>query len=68
MPTLEVRPLTAAIGAEVAGVSLADALEEETIACIRRALLDHLVLFFRDQDLTDEQHLDFALRFGPLSL
>jgi taurine dioxygenase len=68
MPTLEVRPLTATIGAEVAGVSLADALEEETIACIRRALLDHLVLFFRDQDLTDEQHLDFALRFGPLSL
>jgi taurine dioxygenase len=65
---VEVRPLTAAIGAEVAGVSLADALEDETIACIRGALLDHLVLFFRDQDLTDEQHLDFALRFGPLSL
>jgi taurine dioxygenase len=68
MPTVEIRPLTAAIGAEVGGVSLAEHLDDDTIACIRQALLDHLVLFFRDQQLTDDQHLDFALRFGPLSL
>jgi taurine dioxygenase len=68
MPTIELRPLTAAIGAEVSGVSLANPLDDETIRCIRLALLDHLVLFFRDQELTDEQHLDFALRFGPLSV
>jgi taurine dioxygenase len=68
MPTIEIRPLTAATGAEVSGVSLANPLDDETIRCIRLALLDHLVLFFRDQELTDEQHLDFALRFGPLSV
>jgi taurine dioxygenase len=68
MGTIEVRPLTAAVGAEVRGVSLADELSEETVADVRRALLEHLVLFFRDQAISDDEHLAFALRFGPLSI
>jgi len=68
MPTIEIRPLTAAIGAEIVGVSLANALDDAAVDRIRAALLEHLVLFFRDQDVTDEQHLAFALRFGPLSI
>jgi taurine dioxygenase len=68
MPTLEITPLTPAIGAEVSGVDLAEPLGDETIAGIRQALLDHLVIFLRGQDITDEQHLDFALRFGQLSV
>src|SRR5437879_2768756 len=65
---IEVRPLAAAIGAEIGGVDLREPLVDGTVADIRKALLDHLVVFFRDQDLTDEQHLAFALRFGPISL
>ena len=68
MPTLEITPLTPAIGAEVSGVDLAEPPGDETIAELRRALLDHLVIFWRGQDITDEQHLAFALRFGPLSV
>ncbi|HEX6310811.1 MAG TPA: TauD/TfdA family dioxygenase [Acidimicrobiia bacterium] len=68
MPTIEVTAVTAAIGAEVTGVSLADPLDDGTVGRLRQALLDHLVLFFRGQELTDDQHLAFALRFGPLSL
>jgi taurine dioxygenase len=68
MPTLEITPLTPAIGAEVSGLDLAEPLGDETIAKLRQALLDHLVIFLRGQDITDEQHLDFALRFGPLSV
>jgi taurine dioxygenase len=63
---MEIIPLTAEIGAEVRGVSLADPLDDDTVARIRRALLDHLVLFFRDQPVDDDEHLAFALRFGPL--
>jgi taurine dioxygenase len=66
--TIRVKPLTAAIGAEISGVRLADELDDDTIAEIRQALLDHRVIFFRDQPLTDEQHLAFALRFGPMSV
>jgi taurine dioxygenase len=65
---LEIRPVTAVIGAEVHGVDLRDDLDDVTVAAIRQALLDHLVLFFRGQQLDDESHLAFALRFGPLSI
>jgi taurine dioxygenase len=65
---LEITPVTAVIGAEVRGVDLRDDLDDSTVAAIRQALLDHLVLFFRGQELDDEAHLAFALRFGPLSI
>jgi len=68
MATIEVRPLTAAIGAEVSGVDLGQELPDATVAAIRRAFLEHLVVFFRGQALSDEEHLALALRFGPLSV
>jgi len=68
MATLEVTPLTAAIGAELSGVDLRQELPDKTVAAIRQALLVHLVVFFRGQALSDEEHLALALRFGPLSV
>ena len=64
--TLPATPIAGSLGAEICGVSLADDLSDETIAAIRQALLDHLVIFFRDQELTPEQQIAFARRFGPL--
>jgi len=46
--TIEIRPLTLAIGAEISGIDLRQRLTDDDVACLRRALLDHLVLFFRD--------------------
>src|SRR5205823_10868579 len=66
--SVQITPVTAAIGAEISGVELRDDLDDTTVARIRQALLDHLVLFFRDQELDDDAHLRFALRFGPLSI
>ena len=63
---IEVGPVTVHIGAEVSGVDLTD-LDDAAFDTIEKALHDHLVLFFRDQDLTDEQHLAFASRFGPVN-
>ena len=63
---LTITPIDGALDAEVHGVSLADDLAEDVIAEIRQALLDHLVIFFRDQELTPQQQIDFARRFGPL--
>ena len=48
---ITVRPLGGTIGAEIFDVDVAGELDGETIAEIRRALLDHLVVFFRDQEL-----------------
>jgi taurine dioxygenase len=63
---LSIEKLTANIGAEVSGVDLARDLDASTIAQIREALLEHLVLVFRDQDLSPEQHIAFARRFGEI--
>lgn len=65
---IAVTPYGSALGAVVEGVDLSQDLDDEVIDEIRRALLDHLVIFFRDQQLTPEQQLAFSRRFGPLSL
>ena len=61
---LEIRPIAGALGAEIHGVDLARAPDAELVATIRRALLDHLVIFFRDQNLAPAQFLAFARAFG----
>ncbi len=66
--SFEIQQLTPAIGAEIGGVSTATELSDAVIAEIRQALLDHKVIFFRDQDLTQEQLLAFAKRFGDLEI
>jgi alpha-ketoglutarate-dependent taurine dioxygenase len=66
MSSIEITPITAAIGAEVRGVDLRDELSDVDVKIVRQALLDHLVVFFREQHITDEQQLAFALRFGPM--
>jgi taurine dioxygenase len=63
-----VTQLTPHIGAEIGGVDLREQLDPETIADIRAALNAHKVIFFRDQDLTAEQHIAFARRFGDLEI
>jgi len=62
-----VAPISGAIGAEIFNVDLAN-LDDNQVADIRRAWLDHLVIFFRDQNLTPAQLLAFARRIGrPIS-
>ena len=63
---LAVRPITPAVGAVASGVDLARPLAPETVAGIRRAILDHGVVFFREQDLTREQTAAFMRNFGDL--
>jgi len=61
---IAVHPVAGALGAEVRGVDIARPLEDEVIAEIRQAFLDHLVIFLRDQKLTPQAQLAFAQRFG----
>src|SRR5262245_41717979 len=63
--TITVEKLTPLIGAEIGGVDLA-APSAEQLDEIRRALAENLVIFFRDQEMTPEQHLAFGWSFGEL--
>jgi alpha-ketoglutarate-dependent taurine dioxygenase len=62
--SIEVKRVAGALGAEVSGVDLREPLSDAQAADIRRAWLEHLVLFFRDQDLGAEQYMAFARRLG----
>jgi taurine dioxygenase len=64
---MQVEKLTTHIGAELFGVSLAEAARNDDLfEAIRRELLVHKVLFVRDQDIGKAEHVAFAERFGPL--
>lgn len=64
--TLQLTRLTPAIGAQVQGVDLASPLDDSRFDEIRQALLEHQVLFFRNQDLNPVAQRSFAARFGEL--
>jgi taurine dioxygenase len=64
-PTLDIRPLTGALGCEILGVDLRN-LDEAAFAQIHRAFLDYSVVVFRDQDLDEPQFAAFGKRFGKL--
>jgi taurine dioxygenase len=63
---ITVSPVAPLIGAEIGGTSLADPIDPELFDELNRALLEWKVLFFRGQDITVEQHRDFAANWGPL--
>ncbi|MEW9904869.1 TauD/TfdA dioxygenase family protein [Pseudomonas putida] len=64
---MHVEQLTCAIGAELIGVKLADAIHDDVLfEQIRAQLLKHRVLFLRDQAITRAEHVAFARRFGEL--
>jgi taurine dioxygenase len=66
--TLTIRRVAGALGAEIGGVDLAQPLADATIAEIRAALVEHQVIFFREQELTPAQQAAFGARFGPLNI
>lgn len=65
---ITVRKLTPSIGAEIRGVDLSRPLSDNQFERIHHALMENLVIFFRDQELTPAQHKAFGQRFGKLHI
>jgi len=63
---IHVTPLNPVVGAEIHGVDLSKPLGAATFKEIEAALHQHLVIFFRDQDLAPDAHMAFAAQFGDL--
>jgi taurine dioxygenase len=66
--TLSISRLTRALGAVVSGIRLSDELPQESIARLGELLVEHQILFFREQVLTPAQQCRFAARFGELHI
>jgi len=65
---IRVEPISSHVGAEISGVDLARPIAADVFAEIHRAFGQHGVVFFRDQDLTPEQHVAIAERFAPIDI
>lgn len=61
---IDVHPVSGALGAEITGVDISLPLDTEVVSEIRKALLNHLVIFFQNQVITPQQQLNFAEQFG----
>ena len=66
--TIAVDKLTPIIGAEIKGLDLAKPLSNRTVDEIHWALAENIVIFFRDQHITPQQHLAFGRLFGELHI
>ena len=64
---MEIKLLSGALGAEISGIDLKDT-SDENYKKINDLLLEHKVIFFRDQKITEEQHMALAEKFGPLEI
>lgn len=65
---LTISPMARTIGAEIGGIDLKQPLTGALKEAVYQALLEWKVIFFRDQDLSEEQHLTFAANFGGLEI
>ncbi|HEV2532162.1 TauD/TfdA dioxygenase family protein [Phenylobacterium sp.] len=65
---LKIRRVAGALGAEISGVNLGQELSDGVITALRQALVQHQVIFFRDQQMTPAQQVAFGARFGPLNI
>ncbi|HET9629233.1 MAG TPA: TauD/TfdA family dioxygenase [Novosphingobium sp.] len=68
LESLRFEPVTGCIGADVVGLDMSTPLSPKLFAAISDALVKYKVLFFRDQDITPEQHIAFARPFGELDI
>ena len=66
--TIDVKPVTAVVGAEVSGVDLRQPLDAASKKTIDEALIQYGVLFFREQDLSPEEQLAFARQMGEIQI
>ncbi|MEX2254361.1 MAG: TauD/TfdA family dioxygenase [Acidimicrobiia bacterium] len=64
---IDVRPMSGHIGAEIDGVDLTNPLDPGVVAEIRSALIEWKVVFFRDQPITQDQHVAFGRLFGDVT-
>ncbi len=65
---IDIRPVNPCLGAYVSGVDLKRPLDKADRDAIEAALLRHHVLFFRDQDISPDEHLAFARQFGKIDV
>ncbi len=66
--TIQAMPLSPMLGAEISGINIAGGVSDEQFAELRQAFVDFSVIFLREQEITPEQHIAFAERWGGINV
>jgi taurine dioxygenase len=66
--TIKIKPYTQALGAEILNINLGRKLSDKNLSLIKDAINKYHVLFFRDQDITSNQFINFGKNFGSLEI
>ena len=66
--TIDVHPISPAIGAEIGGVDIAAGVDDRQFTELRQAFVEYGVIFLRDQQITPDQHIEFACRWGEINV
>ena len=65
---VKIKPYTEALGAEILNINLGRKLSTKNLSLIKNAINKYHVLFFRDQDISSQQFINFGKNFGPLEI
>ena len=68
MSEIIINPTSGSIGAEISGVDLSVDLSDAVFSEIRQTFIEHGLIFFRNQELTPDDHLRFAKRWGEINI
>ena len=68
MSEIIINPTSGSIGAEISGVDLSVDLSDAVFSEIRQTFIEHGLIFFRNQELTPNDHLRFAKRWGEINI
>ena len=66
--SIKAHPLSPALGAEISGIDIARGIDDLQFSELRQAFIDYGVIFLRDQDITPDQHISFAERWGQINI
>ena len=66
--TIKIKPYTEALGAEILNINLGRKLSDKNLSLVKDAINKYHVLFFRDQDITSNQFINFGKNFGSLEI
>ena len=66
--TLQAKPLSPALGAEISGIDIGRGISDEQFVELRQSFIDYGVIFLRDQEITPDQHIAFAERWGQINV
>ena len=64
----DIEPIGSTIGAEIHGLDLSRQIDRETATALEQALIQHKVIYARDQHITTAQHVVFGRLFGELEV